>query len=860
MIANTTVHCSGVPRRATPARRWLLFPAALIALLLTISPALAEDERAGLTVEGPDGTAVEMPLTGMSVSAYVSGSVAEVSVEQTYENPFDERVEAIYTFPLPEDAAVNEMIMVIGDRRIRADLQEREQARRTYEAARDRGQTAALLEEERPNIFTQSVANIQPGHPIRVLISYVEQLPYEDSTYTFAFPMVVGPRFVPGITGSTGTGELPETTTVSDASRITPPVLPEGIAAPYEVDFALTIDAGMAIHELVSTSHPIDVEWHDDSVATITLPDGQRTPDRDVVVAYRLADDSPQVGVLSHHDDRGGFFTLMVEPPASIDQDDVRPKELIFVIDMSGSMHGYPLDTCKAAMRHALSQLNPGDTFQIVRFSEAASSLSPAPLPNTPANVAAGLAFVDALEGYGGTHMLAGVQAALSPGHDSDRMRIVLFMTDGYIGNETEILREVDSLLGPSRLFSMGIGSSVNRFLLDKLAEIGRGAVQYVNLDEDPEQVVTTFYDRIRNPVLSDIEVDWGGLVVSDLLPERIPDVFQGTPLVVSGRYTRGGHETVRVTGRQGTRRIEIDVEVELTDEEGSSDAVPYIWARRKVDQIEMSVQYGVTDEVRQAIVDVALQFDLLTRYTSFVAVEERISANAADPLRTVAVAVPLPHGVSDEHLGAQVSPDYVQPGDPELTVCAPGDTIGVTAYFPFGLVQTLDAEADRPCWTSRFLVPRDVEDGEYAVLVAIERRGGEVDYESVPLWVDSQAPAIQATLLPGHDVTFGDVVTFEARLLGEIETICQGRAEGDERCVEILPDRIKFIRLYLPDGRVVRMLPSEGEPGLWTFNFRIRETLGSGSHEVVVEAVDVAGNSTLQSLEFEVVDRLVAR
>ena len=836
----------------------------LLTSILVTSAALADEElRGGLRVELESGEAVEMPLTALSVSAYVSGSIAEVTVEQTYENPFEDPIEAIYIFPLPEDAAVNEMVMVVGDRRIRADLQEREQARRTYEAARERGQTASLLEQERPNIFTQSVANIVPGHPIRVLISYVEQLPYADHRYHFNFPMVVGPRFIPGAPiGHVGAGVLPDTDQVPDASRITPPVLPEGIPAPYEVEFALTIEAGMAIRELVSTSHEIEAEWHDDNLVTLSLPEHQRQPNRDVVITYSLADEEPQAGVLTHYDDRGGFFAMLVEPPASVVAADIRPKELVFVIDMSGSMHGSPLDTCKEAMRHALGHLNPGDTFQVIRFSDEASAMSPEPLFNTPANVVAGIAYVDALSGYGGTRMTEGIRAALSPTPDADRMRIVLFMTDGYIGNEAEILELVDDLLGETRLFSLGVGSSVNRFLLDKLAEVGRGTVHYVNFDEPTEQVVEEFYGRIRNPILTDITVDWGGLDVAEVTPGPIPDVFEGTPLLLSGRYSRGGEETVLIRGRQGTVPVEMLLHVSLSRHESSSSAIPYIWARRQVDAIERTVHYGPGAEVRQAIVDLALEYDLLTQYTSFVAVEERIAVNGDDPLRTVAVAVPLPEGVSGDHIGAQISPDYVQPGDPELTVYAPEDAIGVTAYFPFGLVQTLDYEGERGCWSSRFLVPRDVEDGSYVILVAIERGGGQVDYEEVPLWVDSTAPVFEAFVLPGTDVSFGDVVTFEAHvletwLLGCVEAVEHG---AEASCGEVAPERIKFIRLYLPDGRIVRMEPSPVDGLRWTFDYRVRERIGAGVHTVIVEAVDVAGNTTIEELDLIVADRVVSR
>jgi Ca-activated chloride channel family protein len=821
------------------------------------------EARGGLSASIEGGVAVEMPLTHLAVRAQVSGSLAEVEVEQTYQNPFDERVEAVYTFPLPQDAAVIDMVMVVGGRRIRADLQEREQARRTYEEARERGQATSLLEQERPNIFTQSVANIEPGLPINILITYVEQLPYADARYHFNFPMTIGPRYIPGSpTGFSGTGMRPDTDRVSAASRITPPTLPEGVEAPYDVEFDLELEAGMPIREIVSTSHDIEVDWHSDSSVTMSLPRDQRQPDRDVVITFALAGEEPEVGTLTHYDDRGGFFTLMLEPPASLDDVEVRPKELVFVIDMSGSMSGRPMETSKAAMRYALTNLNPDDTFQIIRFSESASPMSSHPLANTPANIAAGLAYIDGLHGMGGTNMMGGVRAALEPPVEGDRMRIVLFLTDGFIGNETEVLSAIDERLGEARLFALGVGSSVNRYLLDKMAEVGRGTVHYVNVDEPTEEVVDAFYSRFRNPILTDIRIDWGGLDVEDITPSRVPDVFEGTPLLLAGRYDRGGSATVRVEGRLGSRAVEYLIDVDFQQSAGDSGVIPFLWARRTVDELEAQMSYyrdsyrahftqEDADDLRDEILDLALDFRLLTSYTSFVAVEERIAVDAGDPLHTIPVSVALPEGMSDSAVVMHLSPDHVQPGDPVLQVCGPDDTVSVTAYFPFGLIQTLALDDAGDCWTSRFLVPREVADGEYEILIALERRGGRVDYQEVPFTVDSSAPIIQAALLPGRLLTVGDVISVEVRVI---------QPAPAQATTAVLPEEIKFVRIHLPDGRSVRMSPSQADENLWTFHFRIRDYLGSGEFLILVEAVDQANNSTFEELEFEVIPTVASR
>ena len=829
---------------------WL---SALLIVALSSTPASAQgqlaenDVRGGLSVK-LDGKSVEMPLTALAVNTELAGDIATVSVEQTYENPFGERIEAVYTFPLPEDAAVINMVMVIGERRIRADLKEKEEAKRTYEEARERGQTASLLEQQRSNIFTQSVANIEPGTPVTVLIEYVEQLPYHDAQFHYAFPMVVGPRYIPGApTAHLGTGVLHDTDQVPDASLITPPVLPEGIPVPYKVDFDLHLVAGMAIHDVTSSSHDLVLDWKNEKEVRMTLPEDQRTPDRDVVFSYALSDNIPAVGVLSHQDERGGFFTLMVQPPAAIEEGAVRAKEMVFVLDCSGSMYGHPMDTSKALMRHAITHMNADDTFRIVRFSDQASSLSSSPMSNTPENIEKALAFIDGLEGSGGTEMTAGIRAALDPAPDGERLRIVLFLTDGYIGNDNAVLSLIASEIGQARLFSLGVGSSVNRYLLDKMAEMGRGSVHYVNVDEDATAVVEAFYSRIQNPIFTDLSIDFGDLEVSELTPSPIPDVFSQTPIVITGRYAKAGRGAVTISGLQGSTPTSMILDVQLTDS-AEQPAIPFVWARRKVDALMTDAMANYDDDANKVeVLALALQFRLLTKYTSFVAVDERITANVLDPLRTKVVAVNLPDGVSEDRIGVQVSPNYVQPGDPELEVWAPPTAIAVTAYFPFGLVQNLDFDLERELWQSRFLVPRDVEDGRYSILITVEYENGTVEIREVDLDVDATAPLFEAALVSGDEVEPDATLTIHVQILEQkvpaaADTVLGGR---------VLPDAIKFVRLHLPDGRQVRIAPDDA--GALDFRFKHRQKLGTGTFELLVEAVDVAGNSTFDRLTYTV-------
>lgn len=636
--------------------------------------------------------AESIPLRHIDVNARVSGSLAEVSVEQVYENRLQQRVEAIYIFPLPDDAAVNEMVMVIGDRRIVADLRERQDARRAFEQARERGQAASLLEQERPNVFTMSVANIQPGQQIRVLVRYVEQLPYRDDRYHFHFPTVVGPRFIPGAPQRTsGSGVVPDTNRVPDASRITPSVLPEGVRTPYDVDFNLDLAAPMPIQNPNSSSHNLVIQRVSDEQVRAELAEAERQPNRDIELSYSLASNAPAFGVLTTSDpERGGFFTLLLEPPVRHGESDVRPRELVFVLDTSGSMSGEPLDTAKEAVRHAIRNLNPDDTFQIIRFSDSASTFSPIPLANTPANVRLGLLFIDSLAGGGGTDMTSGILAALRPRRDPQRLRVVLFLTDGYIGNEQDVLQLIELNLGGTRLFSLGIGSSVNRYLLDRMGQVGRGTVHYVSTGATPDEVVQQFYERFRNPILTDITIDWGGLDVSQVVPQRIPDVFAGTPIAVAGRFAGGGSATIHVRGKHGRRRIQIPVQVELPQNSAAIPAIAHIWARRRIDELELTLARDQA-QLRTAVLPIALQFNLMSQFTSFVAVEQRLSPDTSDPLRTIGIPVALPQGTTDRNMGPQVQQPFngsaAMGNDPENALGAlMGHGAGNFGYGGLGL------------------------------------------------------------------------------------------------------------------------------------------------------------------------------
>lgn len=615
-----------------------------------------EIKNAELQSGRPDLPSVA-PLRHTAVAIQVRGFVAEVSVTQEFENALKCPIEAEYVFPLPQDAAVNATEMRIGERVIRGRVDRREAAAKAYETAKSEGKRASLLEQERPNIFTQSVANIGPGESIHVVIRYVETLPYSDGSYKIVFPMVVGPRYIPGVPvdeqpgqARPGHGREADTDQVPDASRITPPALSPGERCGFDIDVTVDIDAGVPIRGIRSPSHRVELQREGESRVTVRLTQDDRIPNKDFVVDLEVAGEQPEIGVLAHHDGKHGYFTLVLQPPKVPSAEQTRPREILCVLDCSGSMTGQPLELEKRAAERLLAGLAPTDRFNIFAFNMRALAFQNTPVPATLANVSAGIGFVRSLRAEGGTEMMTGVRAALADPAPEGYLRIVAFFTDGYIGNEESILREEGRLLGAARLFSFGVGSSVNRYLLDGMADVGRGTVEYVLLNDRPEEAVDRFVHRIAAPVLTDVSVSFAGLDVHDLMPSRVPDVFAGMPVYIYGRYEKGGEATIEVTGRVGVQPNAAKVPVVLPEPDGAHSPLPSVWARQRIKQLERDKFGGqATKSLEEKITQIALEYSLMSAYTSFVAVDETASAFAQGPPKLVPVAVPIPEGVRFE-------------------------------------------------------------------------------------------------------------------------------------------------------------------------------------------------------------------
>lgn len=588
----------------------------------------------GRLVTKHDGKVIDVPLEHTDVHIRVDGHLAEATVKQRFKNPFATKIEAVYLFPLPTGAAVGDLTIKIGTRTIRGALKERAQAKATYEAARKKGLVAALLTQERPNLFTQSIANLEPSATIEVELRYVQRLDYQAGEYELVFPMVAGPRYIP---------QRPDGAQVDFVQA---PALPPGLRSSHDISLAVELDAGVAIERVASASHRIELAQPAASRATVRIAAGDTIPNKDFTLRYRVAGAAPKLGVLAHRGDGGrGSFILIAQPPASAAPTQVAARELVFVLDTSSSMRGPALAKAKQLITSVLGKLRPADTFQIVRFDDRASALGAAPIANKPANIKLVLDWLAKLEAGGGTEMITGIEAALAVPHDPNRLRIVAFLTDGYVGNEDQILATVGRKLGASRLFSFGVGSAVNRYLLEELAAIGRGTVQVVRPDEDTTAAVAVFERRIDAATLTDIRIDWGGLAVEGVTPHAIPDLFVGQPLVLSGHYARAGSGVITVHGKQAGRDVRFELAVTLP-ERANRPAVASVWARARIAELSRkelrAVEPATATVIKNEIIALSLAHRVLTKYTAFVAVDDS-RVTAGGEARKVVVPIEVP-------------------------------------------------------------------------------------------------------------------------------------------------------------------------------------------------------------------------
>ncbi len=615
-------------------------PTVLALLLGLAATPPAHGGSGGLDAVGPDGAVRGgCPLEHTAISADVSGFVTRVAVTQVFRNPFPDPVEAVYTFPLSERGAVDTMTMKTGDRVVVAEIKRREEARAIYDAARSAGRTASLLDQERPNVFTQSVTNLIPGATLEIRIEYVEPLVFREGAFELVVPTVVGPRFVPPAG-------------VPHAGRVTPPVTPEGTRAGHDLSIDVTVDAGVPIGEVTAPLHAIDVERPAPERLRVRLRQERDIPNRDFVLRWAVAGDQVRSTVLAHRPAAGGhgYVSVVLLPPRRVPAEAAAPREMVFVVDRSGSQQGAPIEKAKETMRWILDHLNPNDTIQVVDFGSTSTQLFPAPQVATPEVRRRARAHIDALEATGGTMMADAVQRVAAAPADEHRLRIVTFMTDGYVGNDFEVLDLVKRVRGTSRWFPFGTGNSVNRFLIDSMARVGGGEPYVATLADPGDAVARRFHEQLASPALTDVTVDWDGLDVVDVHPGVVADVWAERPLVVHARYRTPGTGRVVLRGWQAGRPYRAELPVTLPERAEAHAQIAPMWARAKIEALATedlaALQRGdYPAPLREQIVSVALAHRVMTEFTSFVAVEERV-VNDGGTVKVVRVPVEMPSGV----------------------------------------------------------------------------------------------------------------------------------------------------------------------------------------------------------------------
>ena len=617
-----------------------------VVLLLAGHAEAGEPEPGVLLLRSPDGrTLPSAPLLSTEVAFRITGMVARARVVQTFQNISQDWVEGVYVFPLPETAAVDRLRMRVGERDIEGEVREREEARRTYERARSGGQRTALVDQERPNVFTSRVANIGPQEVVSVELEYQQTLRFADGRYSMRFPMVVGPRYIPGaprVPGPQSVGWSPDTDQVPDASRITPPVLRPEAGPINPVRLRVSLEAGVPLASLASSYHAVRVSSPSASRREIVLAGGSTPGDRDFELTW--APQSAQIPRVAWFTEEkaGRYYGLLMVLPPDATAESRLPREVVFILDTSGSMAGASIRQAKDALCSALERLAPGDLFNVIEFNSSARALHPHSMPATKGQLRHAIAWVDALEARGGSEMADALSLALDGSDAGARVRQVVFLTDGSVGNEEALFRLIRERLGGTRLFTVGIGSAPNSHFMTKAAQLGRGTFTYIGRIEEVQEKMTALFAKLESPVLKGLELAWPVGAEAQAWPARLPDLYAGEPLVVAVSLARL-EGVLRVRGTREGRLWEAGVPLAQS---ARGAGMGSLWARGKVDGLMDALREGAQEEaVRAEIVALATTHRLVTKYTSFVAVDRTPVRPSDAQLKLAAVPTNLPVG-----------------------------------------------------------------------------------------------------------------------------------------------------------------------------------------------------------------------
>jgi Ca-activated chloride channel family protein len=574
-----------------------------------------------------------LPLEQTSVTVQVNAAVASVLVAQRFGNPLNEAAELEYIYPLPHDAAVTDFVLRIGARTIRGDIQELKQAREAYENARESGQRAGLLEQRRPNLFGLRLANIQPGEIIQAEVRYQQRLTFNEDGYEFVFPMGITPKY--DSPTNPGEGEGTQAPIARQGEKVGP------------LKLSIAVDAGLACGDPVSPSHPLEVSRLDERRFQVRLA-GEQIPDHDFVLRFAVCGDLPRAAAWSSPSADGAYFLASILPPRPESEPLPGRREFIFVLDRSGSMSGEPIVQARNALRACLRALNLEDTFRILLFDDQMEWYQAEWSHVSQASIDQADAYLAGVDARGGTEIVTALESALNLPADAARTRFVVFLTDGAVSAEARTLESLRRKLGSARVFTFGIGPSVNRALLAQMARFGRGEAEFLQSDEDIEGAIIRFQDRVSFPALTDITLRWKGAKAWDLYPARLPDLYIGQPLLICGRYKASGKSdpVLLVSGRRGEEAFE--AEVTLQAGQAADTALARVWARARVDELldQAVFEPDKADTIRSAVIGLSLEHRLVTPFSAFVAVDEQPGQKKARKPRLIRVSQPLPAGL----------------------------------------------------------------------------------------------------------------------------------------------------------------------------------------------------------------------
>ena len=645
-----------------------------------------------------------IPNLHTNVHVDVSGMVLNTTVDQIFTNNSVEPIEAIYAFPLPTNAAVNNMTMIINDRLIQGTIKEKIEAKKIYQKAKSEGKRASLTVQERSNIFTNSVSNIMPGDTIIVRINYVNEVKYEKGVFSLRHPMVVAPRYITGntVTGYSGTGWAFDTDMVPDASKITPHVLKPGERSKNSISLSVNLDIGLDVERIESPSHNIKINKKIEGLYDIELDKKNNIPNKDFVLEYTIKKGKePKAAIFVNSVNDENYFMLMAMPPKeNFNQEINIPKDMVFVIDVSGSMKGESIEQAKNSLVYAINNLKETDGFNVIPFSSGFTNLNPTIMPANTKNKKMAIEYIKTLQAGGGTEAAPPLKSAMYMKSDDTKLKMIVFITDGSLGHEQHVINLVKSNLGNARLFSIGIGSAPNSHLLEKISREGRGTFTYISNTSQVSSKVEKLFKKIEMPVLSNINFKLDGK--SEIYPNPIPDLFLDEPLVVFGKVDSLTQLSAQFSGKNANGYFKIDLPVDLTRSQ-SNLSIGAIWARKKIDGYMDEWHLG-DKSVKQKIIDIALDHNLVSKFTSFVAVEHKIT-NPDDIAQIIPIPIDLPEGWdynaifggppdivdNPQKIQAPSQKPKVQNQQNRITrILLPNTATDMPTYFAFGLSMML--------------------------------------------------------------------------------------------------------------------------------------------------------------------------